>query len=68
MGLPMRPRSTAGRWAVYRATWTRIGDASTLVTSWSALQAHIAVGELTLVREAAADFRCPVLGNPEPIN
>lgn len=68
MGLPMRLRSTAGRWAVYRATWTRIGDASTLVTSWFALQAHIAVGELTLVREAAADFRCPVLGNPEPIN
>ena len=55
-----------GRWAVYRATWT-LGDASTLVTSWSKLESLVASGELTLVRDAAADFRCPVLGNPEPI-
>ena len=55
-----------GRWAVYRATWTS-GDASTLVTSWAELQALVASGELSLVRDAAADFRCPVLGNPEPI-
>jgi hypothetical protein len=56
-----------GRWAVYRATWTS-GDASTLITSWSELQSHVASGELTLVRDAAADFRCPVLGDPEPID
>jgi hypothetical protein len=56
-----------GRWAVYRATWTATGEASTLVTSWSALQAYVASGALTLVRDAAADFRCPVLGDPEPI-
>jgi hypothetical protein len=56
-----------GRWAVYRATWTATGDPSTLVTSWSALQAYVASGELMLVRDAAADFRCPVLGNPEPL-
>jgi hypothetical protein len=55
-----------GRWQVYRATWTS-GDPSTLVTSWSELQAHVASGELALVRAAAADFRCPVLGDPEPI-
>jgi hypothetical protein len=55
-----------GRWAVYRATWTS-GDASMLVTSWSQLTSLVASGELTLVRDAAADFRCPVLGNPEPI-
>jgi hypothetical protein len=55
-----------GRWAVYRATWTN-GDPSTLVTSWSALQTHLLNGDLTLVRAEAADFRCPVLGNPEPI-
>jgi hypothetical protein len=55
-----------GRWAVYTATWTS-GDHSTLVTSWSALEAYVASGELTLVRNASADFRCPVLGNPEPI-
>lgn len=55
-----------GRWAIYRATWTT-GDPSTLVTSWAELQAYVASGELSLVRDAAADFRCPVLGNPQPI-
>jgi hypothetical protein len=55
-----------GRWAVYRATWTS-GDSSTLITSWSALQAYVAGGELALVRDEAADFRCPVLGDPESI-
>ena len=55
-----------GRWAVYRATWTTV-DRSTLVTSWSQLTALVSTGQLTLVRDAAADFRCPVLGNPEPI-
>jgi hypothetical protein len=56
-----------GRWAVYRATWTASGDPSTLITSWTELQTYVASGELTLVRDAAADFRCPVLGNPRPI-
>ena len=55
-----------GRWAVYRATWTS-GDPSTLVTSWSELALYVANGQLTLVRDAAADFRCPVLGAPQPI-
>ena len=55
-----------GRWAVYRATWTS-GDPSTLVTSWSELALDVANGQLTLVRDAAADFRCPVLGDPQPI-
>jgi hypothetical protein len=55
-----------GRWAVYTATWTS-GDASTLVTSWSQLEALVASGDLSLVRNAPADFRCPVLGDPEPI-
>jgi hypothetical protein len=55
-----------GRWAVYRATWTN-GDPSTLVTSWSSLQTHLLNGDLTLVRAEAADFRCPVLGNPQPV-
>jgi hypothetical protein len=55
-----------GRWAVYRATWSS-GDASMLVTSWSQLESLVASGDLTLVRDAAADFRCPVLGDPEPI-
>ena len=55
-----------GRWAVYRATWTS-GDPSTLVTSWAQLESLANSGQLTLVRDPAADFRCPVLGNPEPI-
>lgn len=57
-----------GRWAVYRATWTGTGDPSSLVTSYDALQALVQSGELTVVRDAAADFRCPVLGDPEPVN
>lgn len=56
-----------GRWAVYRANWTASGDPSELVTSWAELQALVDAGEVSLVRDAAADFRCPVLGNPEPI-
>jgi len=56
-----------GRWAVYRATWTASGDPAALITSWSELQAYAASGAVWLVRDAAADFRCPVLGNPEPI-
>jgi hypothetical protein len=55
-----------GRWAVYRATWIA-GDPSTLVTSWSQLQALVSSGDMSLVRDAAADFRCPVLGDPEPV-
>ena len=55
-----------GRWAVYRATWTS-GDPATLVTSWSQLQSLVSNGQIALVRDAAADFRCPVLGDPEPI-
>ena len=59
--------SHGGRWAVYRATWTS-GDAATLVTSWEQLESLAGAGQLTLTRDPAADFRCPVLGNPEPIN
>jgi hypothetical protein len=57
-----------GRWAVYHATWTGSGDASTLVTSYGALLMYAQSGELQIVRDAAADFRCPVLGDPEPIS
>ena len=58
--------SHGGRWAVYRVTWTA-GNASTLVTSWSQLQSLASAGQLTITRDPAADFRCPVLGNPQPI-
>ena len=59
--------SHGGRWAVYRVTWTG-GDASTLVTSWEQLQSLALSGDLTITRTPAADFRCPVLGNPSPIS
>jgi hypothetical protein len=64
---PGAPGSHGGRWAVYRASWTATGDPTELVTSWEELQALVAAGELTLVRDLAADFRCPVLGDPQPI-
>jgi hypothetical protein len=59
--------SHGGRWAVYRATFTATGDPTELVTSWSELQALVDAGKVSLVRDAAADFRCPVLGDPTPI-
>lgn len=58
--------SHGGRWAVYSVTWTS-GDPSTLVTSWSQLQSLANAGQLTITRNPSADFRCPVLGNPQPI-
>jgi len=65
---PGAPGSHGGRWAVYRATWTATGDPTELVTSWNELQTLVAGGQITLDRDAAADFRCPVLGNPQPIS
>lgn len=55
-----------GRWAVYMATWTG-GDPSTLVTSWAQLESLVGSGDVSLVRDPSADFRCPVLGNPQPV-
>ena len=59
-------QSHGGRWAVYRVTWTS-GDASTLVTSWDQLEALADADQVTITRDPAADFRCPVLGDPQPI-
>jgi hypothetical protein len=55
--------SHGGRWAVWHATWTASGDPSTLVTSYDQLQALVDAGHLTVVRDPAADFRCPILPN-----
>jgi hypothetical protein len=46
---------------------SRSGALRSIVTSWSALESYVASRKLTPVRGAAADFRCPVLGTPEPI-
>jgi hypothetical protein len=59
--------SHGGRWAVYRATFTASGDPTQLVTSWSELQSLVDAGQISLVRDPAADFRCPVLGDPTPV-
>jgi hypothetical protein len=55
--------SHGGRWAVHRATWTNDGDRGLLVTDYATLATYVAEGRLSIVRDAAADFRCPILPN-----
>ena len=52
--------SHGGRWQVWVATWTAGADVH-LVTSFDEVLALEAAGQLTLVRNPDADFRCPVL-------
>jgi hypothetical protein len=54
--------SHGGRWAVYHVTWIS-GDPSTLITSYEQLMDH--EDEVVIVRDEAADFRCPILPNPK---
>lgn len=54
--------SHGGRWKVYHVTWTS-GDPSILITSFDELMEH--QGEVSIVRDEAADFRCPILPNPK---
>ena len=54
--------SHGGRWAVHVVTWTS-GDPNTLVTSYEQLAMLEDLGKLTIVRDPAADFRCPILPN-----
>ena len=55
--------SHGGRWAVYHATWTDVSAAGNLVTSYEALQVYVGMGLLSVTRDEAADFRCPILPN-----
>lgn len=55
--------SHGGRWAVYHATWVDAEDAGNLITDFETLQGYADQGLLTLVRDEAADFRCPILPN-----
>lgn len=57
------PGSHGGRWAVHHATWVNAADAGTLITSFATLQTYVDAGLLTVVRDEAADFRCPILPN-----
>ena len=54
--------SHGGRWAVTMATWNDVADAR-LVTSYAEILSLAAAGEITLVRNPDADFRCPILPN-----
>src|SRR5688500_750342 len=51
--------SHGGRWAVHHATWLDETDADILITDYDALQSYVDQGRLTIVRDEAADFRCP---------
>ena len=55
--------SHGGRWAVYHATWVDAEDAANLITSFESLESFVDQGLLTIVRDEATDFRCPILPN-----
>jgi hypothetical protein len=57
------PGSHGGRWAVYHATWTDPDFANRLVTDYGTLAMYASMGKLSVVRDEAADFRCPILPN-----
>jgi hypothetical protein len=57
------PGSHGGRWAVFHSTWSDPADAGLLVTDYETLAAYVAEGRLVVVRDEAADFRCPILPN-----
>jgi hypothetical protein len=54
---PGQPGYTGGDWAVHRVTFT---VAPYLLTSDEAVAAAEAAGDVTVTREASADFRCPI--------
>ena len=55
------PGSHGGRWAVHHATWANAQDTGLLVTDYETVAAYAAEGRLVIVRDEAADFRCPIL-------
>ncbi|MGH2675131.1 MAG: hypothetical protein ACRDKA_10580 [Actinomycetota bacterium] len=54
---PGQPGYNGGAWEVYRVTFS---VAPYLLTSDEDVMAAHAAGDLTVIRDAAADFRCPV--------
>jgi hypothetical protein len=55
--------SHGGRWAVHHVTWTNAEHTDLLVTDYATLADYAALGRLTIVRDEAADFRCPIIPN-----
>ena len=56
------PGSHGGRWEVWVATWADPTEAHP-VTSFEAVMDLVTAGDLSLVRNPDADFRCPILPN-----
>ena len=54
---PGQPGYTGGDWAVHQVTFT---SAPYLLTSDEAVASAEAAGDVTVIRDAAADFRCPI--------
>jgi hypothetical protein len=54
---PGQPGYTGGDWAVHLVTFT---VAPYLLTSDEAVAAAEAAGDVTVTRDASADFRCPI--------
>ena len=57
------PGSHGGRWAVFHVTWVHAEDADTLLTDFETIESYASQGLLTIVRDGASDFRCPILPN-----
>ena len=53
--------SHGGRWAVHHVTWVSADDTDLLITDYETLAGYAAEGRLTIVRDEAADFRCPIV-------
>ena len=53
--------SHGGRWAVHHASWVHPEDTGILITDADDLAFYEGQGRLTIVRDEAADFRCPIL-------
>lgn len=56
---PGQPGYTGGDWAVSRVTF-KVGVTPYLLTSDEDVMAALAAGDVTVSRDAAADFRCPI--------
>jgi hypothetical protein len=47
----------------HRKTWVDAEDIDTLIIVFETLESYASQGLLTIVRDEAADFRCPILPN-----
>jgi hypothetical protein len=56
---PGQPGYTGGDWAVHRVTFNA-GVTPYLLTSDEAVEAAEDAGDVTVIRDSAADFRCPI--------